>query len=748
MKLHALLFTLISLMIPASLTAQVQSRTATTTLGGWTGTMTYGYRLEDGKEILEGRKSFSARSGEDTYALEAQFKDGLLDGAASARLHRSFMASGRDTGILQVWKASLDITLTARFSQGRLSGLLTCNYIPSGSPKAGLSDMAKQSFSANYEMDRVVGSYSYLSYGYPQRVVVNGSTDADGLAEGKWQVYYPQVEELMTEEFRQGARMSDLSSAVRNCLEGRLTPQALFDDYGYLASEEELSFGAAADYFSYILTDWLKDYAKVIPYDFGPGIHKVRTIRYTVPTTFSKAGFETFKERYFASLCGGEALGGVTLLSEEDSHLVAIAPEAASIWKPQLRNAEGLSVLRVSLSPWQWEALQDEEAIDAVRRRFARSGDVLLDGDSPYKAMLLAGKLPSEWLASSKGAESIGRSAFEIKEYLESVKRSFAALKLTPDGKFYVRDGIYYGNPGWDLNLMIADAERLGSTCREASRLYDAGMAYAGRRPDVAASFRALCGKIETGSFNEMVGTMDDARYFLDKVVTPDILGKVGSQDEMRQNLSDKCYSHLIAVYPAAPAANFRNASGVDAFVSESLAYAGFQRNLLAFDRLVRDIRSEKDLLDADLAEKPYKSMTGAVNGRLATYSLHPSFTNSADFASEQASLEECLAFIKDVRDYIAVHKEYIAETDGLRDLLSRSRTNHISKFYRNLTKDFSLNWEVSLPMGKCSSDVREAIGVTRRIRSVVSAPDAARRDKAIKGLSDTEQIWNLLEER
>ena len=225
MRIHTLL---IALLLPVAASAQIKSHSAAATLGGWSGTMTYSSRISDGKEVLEGKKTFTARSGEDTYTLEANYKNGQLDGAATARLHRAFMQTGKDAGMLQVFKAALDVTLTARFYEGKLSGLLTCNYIPSGSPKAGLADMAKQSFSANYTQGYVSGNYSYLSYSYPQKVVVNGTTNADGFADGKWQIYYPQVGELMTQVFQDGQESDDVSSAVRNYLSGKLSRRQLF----------------------------------------------------------------------------------------------------------------------------------------------------------------------------------------------------------------------------------------------------------------------------------------------------------------------------------------------------------------------------------------------------------------------------------------------------------------------------------------------------------------------------------------
>ena len=758
MKIHALLLTLL---VPVAASAQVKTHSATTMLGGWSGTMTYSSRMADGKEILEGKKSFSARSGEDSYLLEANYKNGLLDGAATAKLHRAFVQTGKDAGMLQVWKAALDVTLTARFYEGELSGLLTCNYIPSGSSSAGLADMAKQSFSANYTEGHVSGNYSYLSYSYPQKVVVNGATNAEGFVDGKWQIYYPQVDEFLTQVFQDGAETDDVSSAVRNHLSGKISERQLFDDYGYYSHVEEIAFTEAAEYFDYILGSWLKDYRKVIPYEFGVkkwsgdiveevcDLHKVKVIRFTLPPTFSTAGFDRFKSLYYESLCGGKPLQGLSLVKEGSESFVEVQPEVFPVWKPQIRNSYNpapSAPVRVSLATYQAEALRDEEAIDAVRRRFARSGEVLIEGDSRYKDLLTSNKMPSDLIAGMRGAEQIAATCTDIKQYLSSVRSTLSGLEKTADGKFFIKDGVYYQNPGWDINLMIADADRIIVGCKDAARVYDAGLEYVAGRPDVTASYKAYCGKVTTGTYEEIIGATEDAAYFVEKVVTPDVLGKVATREEMRQALSDKSYSHFVAVYPATPAVSFKTRSDVDAFVAKSLEYAGFQRSLLEFDTLVGEIRYEKAQLDAETAVKPYKSMVSPNNARLSTYSLQPSFSDVEGYAGVKRSLEECLAFIKDARDYISVHKTYLAESDQLRDFLSGSRTNHISKFYRSLTKDFQLNWDTSLPLGKCASDIREAIGITRRIAAVVSAPDAADRDKAIKGLTDKMQIWNVLE--
>ena len=758
MKIHALLW---ALLIPVAASAQVKTHSATTTLGGWSGTMTYSSRMADGKEILEGKKSFSARSGEDSYLLEANYKNGQLDGAATAKLHRAFVQTGKDAGMLQVWKAALDVTLTARFYEGELSGLLTCNYIPSGSTKAGLADMAKQSFSANYTEGHVSGNYSYLSYSYPQKVVVNGATNAEGFADGKWQIYYPQVDELLTQTFQDGTETDDVSSAVRNHLAGRISERQLFDDYGYYSHVEELSFTEAAEYFDYILGSWLKDYKKVIPYEFGVktwsgdmveevrDLHKVKVIRFTLPPTFSATGFDRFKALYYESLCGGKPLQGLALLKEGGESFVEVQPEVFPEWKAQVRNAYNTAPsgpVRLSLASYQADELRDEEAIDAVRRRFARSGEVLLEGNSRFKELLTSNKMPSDLIAGVRGAEQIAATCTEIKKYLSSVRNSLSGLEKTADGKFFIKDGVYYQNPGWDINLMMADADRIVAGCKEAARVYDAGWEYVAARPDVAASYKAFCGKVTTGTYEEVVGATADAAYFVEKVVTPDVLGKVGTREEMRQALSDKSYSHFVAVYPSTPAVSFKSRADVDEFVAKSLEYAGFQRSLLEFDTLVSEIRFEKAQLDAETSVKPYKSMAAPNNARLTTYSLQPSFSDVEGYAPVKRSLEECLAFLKDARDYISVHKLYLSESEQLRDLLSSSRTNHVSKFYRTLTKDFQLNWDPALPLGKCASDVREAIGITRRIAAAVSAPDAADRDKAIKGLTDKTQIWNVLE--
>ena len=760
MKIHTLL---LALLIPAAATAQVKTHSATMALGGWSGTMTYSSRMADGKEILEGKKSFSARSGEDSYFLEANYKNGQLDGAATMKLHRAFMQTGKDAGMLQVWKAALDVTLTARFYEGELSGLLTCNYIPSGSTNAGLEDMAKQSFSANYTEGHVSGNYSYLSYSYPQKVVVNGTTNADGFADGKWQIYYPQVDQLLLQTFKDGAETDDVSSAVRNHLSGKISERQLFDDFGYYSHVDVIPFTLAAEFFDYILGTWLKDYRKVIPYEFGVSkrsgdtvedvcdLHKVKVIRFTLPPTFSTSGFDRFKEVYYASLCGGKPLDGLSIVKEGEETFVEVRPDVLPDWNAQLRNVANPAPsrpVRVSLASYQVEALRDEDAIDAVRRRFARSGEVLLEGDSRFRELLISNKMPSDLIKGMRGAEQIAATCTEIKKYLSSVRGTLSGLEKTADGKFFIKEGVYYQNPGWDINLMIGDADRIIAGCKEAARVYDVGAEYVEGRSDVAASYKAFCGKVETGTYDEIIGATDDAAYFVEKVVKPDVLGKVGTREEMRQALSDKSYSHFVSVYPATPAVSFRTRAEVDEFVAKSLEYANFQRCLLEFDNLVSEIRNEKAQLDADTGVKPYKSMMSSINPRLITYNLQPSFPDVAAYAGVKQSLEECLAFIKDAREYISVHKLYLEESEQLRNLLSDSRTSHISKFYRTLTKDFNLNWDASLPVGKCTADVREAIGITRRIAAVVSAPDAAERDKAIKGLTDRTEIWNILERK
>ena len=563
----------------------------------------------------------------------------------------------------------------------------------------------------------------------------------------------------MTEPYVKGAAVTDIASSVRSRYTGRKDDRKFFEDYGYVAHEEPLALTTAAEFFDYLTGSWLKDYRKVIPYEFGVktwsgdsirevhALHQIRTVRFTMPTTFSQAGFDKFKGLYYEAVCGGKALGGISVHLDESAPYVEMSASAASSWQSLLRNSvQGPGAMRVMLPDFQVAELQNEEAVDKVRRRLAKSGDALLEGNSPYKALLTGGKTPTDLIAGIRGAEKIGVACSGMGDYLQGVKASLAGLRKTEDGKFYVKDKVYYENPGWDLNLMIADARRLTNTCREASRLYDEGLEYLSGRPDVTASYKKLCGRIESGSFEEIVGAMGDAAYFKEKVIVPDVLGKIGTREEMRQGLTDKTYSHLVSVYATDPGVQFSTASGVDAFVKESLEYASFQRNLLSFDHLVADIRAEKALLDEALSVKPYKSLTATVNNRLVNYSLQPAFTDAEGYAHVSSQLEECLSYIKDVRDYISVHQQYTQESEQLRDLLSRSRTNHISKFYRNLTKDFQLNWDANLPVGKCASDVREAIGITRRIAAVVSAPDAEDRDKSIKGINDKAQIWNLLE--
>ena len=746
----------------SSAQAQIQSRSYQTTVGDFTGTMTYSYRQDGAREILEGKKTFTAKSGEDTYQLEANYKNGLLEGAASARFHRGYTASGYEAGALHVWKAAVDVTLTARFYEGELSGLLTCNYTPSGSPKAGLADMNKQSFSASYANGHISGNYSYLSYGYPQKVVVNGTTGTDGLPVGKWQIYYPQVDELLTLTYEKGAELTDLTSSVRNCLAGKITERKLFDDYGYSAHEETVSFTTSAEYFDYILGTWLKGYRTVIPYEFGvkswsgdmvqevQPLHRMTVIRYLLKPSFTASGFERFKKLYFDSLCGGKPLDGITIKSEGKEAFVEMQPGYETAWVPDLRNFNPLPSgvpAQIALASYQAEELADEEAIDAVRRHFARSGEVLLEGNSPYKVLLTTRKMPSDLIADVRGAEQIANSCTEIKNYLVSVRNSLNALQKTPDGQYFIKDGVYYQNPGWDLNLMIADADRIISGCKDAARLYDLGSEYLASRPDVLASFKDLCGKITTGNYDEVIGATGDAAYFAEKVVTPDVLGKVATKDEMRVALTDKSYSHFLSVYPTTPAVAFHNRTGVDEFVEKSQEYAGFQRSLLEFDSLVAEIRSQKAQLDTELSEaRTYKSMAASINQKLTEYNLQPSFRDVAEYGLAKSSLENCLAFIMDARDYIVVNKQYQEESGALRDVLSKSKTNHISKFYRNLTKEFELQWDSSLPAGRCSANVREALGLTRRIAAVMNRPDVAELDKSLKGLSEPAEIWNILE--
>ncbi len=763
MKRLLISFLVLAGTLPAAF-AQVQSRSYQTTVGDFTGTMTYSFRQDGDREIPEGRKTFTAKSGEDTYQIEANYKNGLLDGAASARLHRSYTASGYDAGALHVWKAAVDVTLTARFYEGELSGLVTCNYTPSGSPKAGLADMNKQSFSANYANGHISGNYSYLSYGYPQKIVVNGTTAADGRPYGKWQIYYPQVDELMVIPYEKGSELTDLTSSVRNCIEGKITERKLFDDYGYVACEETVSFTLAAEYFDYITGTWLKGYRTVIPYEFGvktwsgdvvlevQPLHQMTVIRYLGLPSFTNSGFERFKKRYFESICGGKPLEGMALKTEGKSTYVEIQPGYESAWLPDIRNmVSGASGApsRIGLASYQAEELADEEAIDAVRRHFARTGEVLLEGNSPYKVLLTTQKMPSDLVADVRGAEAIAASCTEIRNYLTSVRNSLSSLRKTADGKFFIKDGVYYQNPGWDLNLMIADADRIITGCKDAARLYDLGSEYVASRPEVAASFKDLCGKITTGTYEDVIGTTPDAAYFAEQVVTPDVLGKVATRDEMRVALTEKSYNHFISVYPTTPAVAFRNRAGVDDFVTKSREYAGFQRSLIEFDSLVAEIRRQKTELDAELsAARTYKPMAASINQKLVEYNLQPSFRDVAEYALAKSSLENCLAFILDARDYLVVHRQYQEESGSLRDQLSAAKTSHISKFYRNLTKDFNVQWDSSLPAGRCSSNVREALGVTRRIAAVLARPDAAERDRALKGLSDAAEIWNILEAR
>ena len=56
--------------------AQQRTGSAPATAGGYPGTLVWSYKVVDGREVPDGKKSFSARSGEDTYTLEAEYKDG------------------------------------------------------------------------------------------------------------------------------------------------------------------------------------------------------------------------------------------------------------------------------------------------------------------------------------------------------------------------------------------------------------------------------------------------------------------------------------------------------------------------------------------------------------------------------------------------------------------------------------------------------------------------------------------------
>lgn len=761
MKKTLLLLLLASAVLP--LAGQTLTRTVNATLGGFSGTMTYGYRLDGGREILEGKKSFTARSGENTYQLEANYRDGQLDGAASARLHRTYMSSGREAGALKVWKAALDVTLAARFHEGQLNGQLTCDYTPSGRADKFLTHPDKASFSASYEEGIVKGNYSYIDYLYDCKVVANGSTDADGYMDGKWQYLNPWVDEYMVLTYQKGIESSGVtSSAMRNYLAGRLDEKELFDSYGYRLFDGTEPFPLAAQFFDRI-AGVLGGMEKVIPFEFGcihdglgeeippvQPLHALRTRYYRADPAFTATGFEDFKTAYFESLCG-KPLSGLIPSLDGDNPSVEIRTEAFPAWRSRLRNLQDTDVYSghsvvVGLSKYQLEDLRDDAALDAVRRRFARSAEALLPVDSPYKTLFTEGKMPGDFVAKERGAENIARVCSDIKTYTASVKSALSGLPRTEDGKYFIKDDVYYSNPGWDVNLVAADAERMLSSCKEAGRLYEEGLAYASARPDVAASFKSLCSKIETGNYAEMVGAVSDARAFSERIVGPDVLGKIGTDAEMRQALTASSYAHMHAVYPEAPKASFRDVAGMDSFARESLEYASFQRNLMTFDARVKEITAEKALLDAELTGRTYKAAASAINEKYAQYTLKPSFRDETGFVQESGTLGSCLDMVRDARAYVAAHKEYTRESEDLRDLLSRSKTGHISKFYRNLTKGVDVSWDHSAPVGTCTGRVREALDATRRIRAVVSAPDAAARDKAIKSESDPYRVWQILE--
>ena len=728
--------------------AQQRTGSAPATAGGYPGTLVWSYKVVDGREVPDGKKSFSARSGEDTYTLEAEYKDGKLDGTASARLHKSYLATGREGGATQVWRASLDVTLTARFSAGRLNGMLTCNYTPSGSTRAGLQDMNKQSFSASYLDDGVRGNYSYINYGYAPRVGVSGSTDEGGFADGRWQEYEPQTASLADETYRHGARSTHPSSAVRNFLSGALSEEKLFEDFGYLAVEGERTFRAPADFLGYVLETWLKDYRKVIPYEFAdPSLHRVKVVDYILPETFTAAGFERFKTQYYDALCGAGAMKGVTVALEGGSPGVAFAAEVFPEWKVYVRNA-GADPFFVTLSPAQVAALQDVETVDRLRRERALPAADLLVGDSPYKDMMLAVKLPSDRIAAARGCEEIASVCSGAAQYAASVRGSVASLPMTSDKKFYIKDGRYYANPGWDFNLIAADAQRILASCKEASEVYEQGMEYAVRRPDLRRSYQRLCAPIVSGGYADMVGGIADARAFLEKVAAPDILGKVGSREEMQAALGSAAYAQLQSVYPDVPAADFSDVSGMEAFAASTVEYAAFQRNLLEYDALVRTIRAEKAGLDEALAvSRSYRKTSDAINERLSTYSLKPSFGSVAEYGKVKEQLQECLTVLKDAREYVTAHQAYTAESEALRETLSRGRLNQMSKFFKELSKENSLEWDNALPVGQCTAAVRHALAQTRRLSAAAAAPDASARDKAIKGMTDHAAIWGILEQ-
>ena len=428
---------------------------------------------------------------------------------------------------------------------------------------------------------------------------------------------------------------------------------------------------------------------------------------------------------------------------------MTIAAESLDAWKPMLRIAQGYvpkGDVDVTLADFQVAGLKDSEALDAVRRKNALNASALLGTESPYSVMFTEGKTPTDLVAGGKGAERIAKVATEAREYAVSVKNAIMSLPRTQDGKFLIKDKHYYAVPTWDVNYAIADADRILQTCREAGKLYDQGLEYASARTDLKSSYEAYCGKIAGGNYETVVGAMDDARYFVDRVVTPDILGKVGSNDEMKGALSDKMYKYYISVYPAAPAANFRDRQGLDEFILKTNEYAGYQRSAMEYDALLNDIYAQKANLDAELSGRTYKAASVAVNEKLAGFPLQPTFRTVEEYSSYKSQAEGCLAVIRDARAYAEAHKEYEKESGNLRDLLSASKTSHISKFYRSLSKNFKLDWDNTAPIGACSANVRDALDVTRRISAVVSSPKAAEKDSAIKGLSSPDAIWAILE--
>ncbi len=70
-----------------------------------------------------------------------------------------------------------------------------------------------------------------------------------------------------------------------------------------------------------------------------------------------------------------------------------------------------------------------------------------------------------------------------------------------------------------------------------------------------------------------------------------------------------------------------------------------------------------------------------------------------------------------------------------------------MSKFFKALSKENSLEWDNALPVGQCTAAVRHALAQTRRLSAAAAAPDASARDKAIKGMTDQAAIWGILEQ-